>query len=398
MIFPVSQCLICGKDAYYSDTMYGFGLCGDHVKDFDFFMNTIKQNIKPQALNNNSNIRLDNAHLELLRKEYLDRAKIKEQNKKQTTAKTLEGKADPIKEFSFKAEDKVYNVPINSITSGPAIYKIYFPAFSKERIDKIQQELFQQQLIDSYRKQINDQINNIVYGASMPKENKPEAKDKCVVEGCDCFEKSGFIVCEEHHKEYTELRTKYPKALIQILLKQMAENLKLKNQQKQATKKKGEGVIMANDLYSERVLKEDTQDAAYRLAARQLTKTVKAPLVAAIARSIDPNDPGLSDKLVAFFGTELGEAFLKGFLSVGVGFVPAKIGDEKVKNLSRELRVSAGAEVGDFLADLLMTPLRSVISDFISTVGTETHKALEQQSVDRIKVEIPIEIPVAVNK
>lgn len=128
-----------------------------------------------------------------------------------------------------------------------------------------------------------------------------------------------------------------------------------------------------------KTLEADGRDAAYRLAGRQFVKLTREPIVAFLAGHLGPDDPSMRAKIGAFLDTELGEALVSTMLSLGLSTIPATAG-EIPKILAKELRVKAMTDVGDVVADLLMGPLRTVISDFLRGQGESTPAALPQES------------------
>ena len=134
------------------------------------------------------------------------------------------------------------------------------------------------------------------------------------------------------------------------------------------------------------VLTDDSKEAAKRLAGKQFVKLVRDPLAAAIARGIDPNDEALRAKLSAFLKSDLGEVFMGGFLSLGLEMAPS-IGNGVNREIARELRVEAMANGGDQLLDVVMGPLRSVISSFVQG---EVPAALDAVNQTLTKVEVAV--------
>jgi hypothetical protein len=110
-------------------------------------------------------------------------------------------------------------------------------------------------------------------------------------------------------------------------------------------------------------LTSDATESARRLAAKQFMKMTRDPLVALLAGHIDQNDPSIKAKIAAFLDTELGGGIIAGILSMGVSMIPLEHPEMKV--LASQLRIKAMTDVGDVVADLLMAPLRQVLSDFI---------------------------------
>lgn len=134
-------------------------------------------------------------------------------------------------------------------------------------------------------------------------------------------------------------------------------------------------------------LKSEASAAGYRIAVKQVTKTIQAPLVARFA-VIDPNHTEIL-KLLA--RSELGRAAIAATISVGIDYagqkVPAQYGAMAGK-LAQECRVSAMADTADFALDILMEPLRQVICDTITKRAPQGVNAevLEEPKAEEVVV------------
>jgi hypothetical protein len=111
-------------------------------------------------------------------------------------------------------------------------------------------------------------------------------------------------------------------------------------------------------------LTPDARTAALRLAGRQFIKTMREPIVAFLCQKLGSDEPGMRAKIGNFLGTDMGEAVVATLLSLGLMVLPESTGHVPAI-LSRELRVHAMTIVGDVVTDLLMSPLRDVVSDFL---------------------------------
>lgn len=111
-------------------------------------------------------------------------------------------------------------------------------------------------------------------------------------------------------------------------------------------------------------LKTDATDAAWRTAGSQFVKLTREPLVGLLTRHLAPGDDAFRAKIAAFLETELGAALVASMLAAALSAMPATAGEVPQK-LARELRVRAMADAGDVMADLLMGPLRQVISLYL---------------------------------
>jgi hypothetical protein len=125
---------------------------------------------------------------------------------------------------------------------------------------------------------------------------------------------------------------------------------------------------------------EEVGEAAIRTAARQLMKLVREPTVALLSRG----DGALGKNVALALNTPMGGMMLNGAVA---GLLTAMLSSGKipatqtsvVNRIARELRVSCLAEGGDMLADILMAPLREVLSATIQGLPPATPE-LEGQS------------------
>jgi hypothetical protein len=113
-----------------------------------------------------------------------------------------------------------------------------------------------------------------------------------------------------------------------------------------------------------KTLQIDATDAAWRTAGSQFVKLAREPLVGVLSRHLGPDDPSFRARVAAFLETEIGTALLASMLSAGLAAMPAVAGDVP-QRLSRELRVRAMADAGDVVAEVLMGPLRQVMSLYL---------------------------------
>jgi hypothetical protein len=112
-------------------------------------------------------------------------------------------------------------------------------------------------------------------------------------------------------------------------------------------------------------LQSDASDAAWRLAGSQFLKLSREPLVGLLQRHLGPDDNALRARIATFLETPIGNAVLGSLLSVGLAALPPSMGD-KPGRLAKELRIKAMTDAGELVADVLMGPLRQVISTYLS--------------------------------
>lgn len=116
-------------------------------------------------------------------------------------------------------------------------------------------------------------------------------------------------------------------------------------------------------------IKAEITDAGYRVTAKQVTKTIHAPLVAGFCEA----SPEQASIMELFFKSDLGKAAMGASLSIGATMVADQLEGtpaEVASRLSRELRIDAMAEAGTFLSDLLLGPLRASICEALKAPQT----------------------------
>lgn len=116
-------------------------------------------------------------------------------------------------------------------------------------------------------------------------------------------------------------------------------------------------------------IKAEITDAGYRVAAKQVTKTIHAPLVAGFCEA----SPEQASIMELFFKSDLGKAAMGASLSIGATMVADQLEGtpaEVASRLSKELRIDAMAEAGTFLSDLLLGPLRASICEALKAPQT----------------------------
>jgi len=118
--------------------------------------------------------------------------------------------------------------------------------------------------------------------------------------------------------------------------------------------------------------KENATEAAWRTAASQLVKLTRDPLAAVIQRHLGPEDESIRKKIADFLTTEAGTAMLAGVLALGLSTLPQ---NERTAQLARQLRIKAMADMGDLAADVLMGPLRQVVSSYLQGDAPEAPAA-----------------------
>ncbi|MDP3277041.1 MAG: hypothetical protein Q8Q09_17750 [Deltaproteobacteria bacterium] len=138
-------------------------------------------------------------------------------------------------------------------------------------------------------------------------------------------------------------------------------------------------------------LQVEATEAGWRTAGSQFVKLMREPLVGLLTRHLSPGDDAFRARVAVFLETELGAAILASVLSAALSALPKTTGEVPAR-LARELRVRAMSDAGDVLADLLMGPLREVISLYLQDPDalsvTATPAALPEGAArfDRVEV------------
>ncbi len=143
-------------------------------------------------------------------------------------------------------------------------------------------------------------------------------------------------------------------------------------------------------------LRNDSEDAAWRTAAKQLTKLVRDPLAALLSRHLGEDSEATRKKIANFLETDMGTTLIMSVLSVGMTVTPVPPAMKpQVERLARELRVGSMERGMDQTADILMGPLRAVLADFIHggvPAGLDMPELVERsgQAVEGLDVEAPV--------
>jgi hypothetical protein len=173
---------------------------------------------------------------------------------------------------------------------------------------------------------------------------------RCRISSCPRHAPGPSLLCEDHYATYRRVKDELSPEEFATLM----------NARAAAAPKSGGRVPEAL-----RSLAEDATEAGWRLAGSQLVKLARDPLAALLARNLAPDDESMRARLSAFLQTEIGEAVLAGLLSLGLAAAPGEVQGR----LAAELRVRAMSGAGEALTELLMEPLRQVISMYIQTAA-----------------------------
>ena len=113
------------------------------------------------------------------------------------------------------------------------------------------------------------------------------------------------------------------------------------------------------------VVKGDTQKAAWRTAAKQAVKAVRAPLSALLSKSLPT---GLVGVVLSQLDTSTGEALLAVLVGHGMTYVPQFSCDARLMRLAEELRVGGTSHFTDLLAEAVLAPIREQLVDVVKMI------------------------------
>jgi hypothetical protein len=108
----------------------------------------------------------------------------------------------------------------------------------------------------------------------------------------------------------------------------------------------------------------DVKDAAWRTAAHETVKSVRAPLSAFLGKQKLPK--GVCGAVMAMSDTDAGEAILAFLLGTSMRYVPKFCCDAKLTRLAKELRVLGLEHFTTKVADAFLEPLREQLVEVVS--------------------------------
>lgn len=148
---------------------------------------------------------------------------------------------------------------------------------------------------------------------------------------------------------------------------------------------------------------EDASEIGIRLGAKQLAKGVQEPLVNLLIQGFQLEDnPSIRNKIAAFLNTEFGFGIISMACSFGVQALP--LGERAkpvLERLSKELRWQGEMAVTEPVVELLMTPLRSLLTQQVLQLPIPgLQPALEEKSqvVETFEVKEVSSVPVKSKK
>ena len=122
-----------------------------------------------------------------------------------------------------------------------------------------------------------------------------------------------------------------------------------------------------NEITMMDMLKKDSLNAGYRVAATQMTKGVKSAFL--LAMKDKGMEGGKIEAISEMLDTEFGSALISGALGYGLAYLPGGIGeDPRIQKLSEEFRVGGIATAGNAVIGSVMEMIMPAITDAMKTL------------------------------
>jgi len=129
-----------------------------------------------------------------------------------------------------------------------------------------------------------------------------------------------------------------------------------------------------------KVAKRTAAATTYRVAASQISQTVRATMAEALAKQGGGTKREITTRqkqISKFLDTEVGLGLLQILLGSGMELIPGMTPDGKLDRLADELRISGTTKIADAGANALLGPMRDMIRAVIATLPDEVEEATE---------------------
>lgn len=173
-------------------------------------------------------------------------------------------------------------------------------------------------------------------------------------------------------------------AAIQKLTEQLDKQVKAKEEREAATWLDAQNARRYAPNYA-----AEAKTAGYRIAARQVTALVHAPVSAAIAAHTD------ADLAKLIMASDFGKAAVGGLLSAGAEYVAEAYDglnfDRKAqgKQLAKELRINAAVVAGNLVTQVLVGEISTILKDaFTEKVRVEVPAAVMNLDGEELEIEL----------
>lgn len=118
------------------------------------------------------------------------------------------------------------------------------------------------------------------------------------------------------------------------------------------------------------MLKEDGQDATFRVVSAKFAEGVRNLLAIGIASQL--GESATSEAIQAVLSTPVGTAAVQAVAGYGLTYAPKRISsDARVKKLAKEFRVASMATVGGVAIDTIMPQITNLIDSAIAMLPSE---------------------------
>jgi hypothetical protein len=121
-------------------------------------------------------------------------------------------------------------------------------------------------------------------------------------------------------------------------------------------------------------LKVNAEDAAYRVAATQMTTGTKAAILAIMEKQGQGSERIAA--IAEMLDTEVGSALVAGLLGLGLAYAPMVSEDPRAQRLADEFQVSGMATVGNAVVGIAMEHFVPVVMGALSTLPQPTVKQM----------------------
>ena len=120
-------------------------------------------------------------------------------------------------------------------------------------------------------------------------------------------------------------------------------------------------------------------EALWRTAATQTVMAVHAPILAALKRQ--HLSEGVIEGIRSFLETDIGRATIAVLLGTALQNIPTFGNNPKVQRLASEIRIYGMTTCGNVVANIVMDPIRGVLTDLISAIPEEAPEQAEEVEV-----------------
>lgn len=118
------------------------------------------------------------------------------------------------------------------------------------------------------------------------------------------------------------------------------------------------------------MVKNDTKEAAYRVASTQITNGVKTALIKLVEAKVSNKDQ--MEQFKSLLDSSIGDSIVAMVLGYGLMAVPKLKNDSRVQKLSEEFRVKGMADVGNTVMSMMTDSLMPLLNSALSNIPDES--------------------------